>query len=87
MFLIYHGEVPSYLCEHFFLIRSELSSRSTRSSSNLDFIFPRIKICEIVDFVRFPRVAAEIWGEIANNAIDGNLLDTLVPKWKKLVMN
>ena len=42
---------------------------------------------EIVDFVHFPRVAAEIWGKIAVNAIDGSLLDTLEPKHKKLVMN
>ena len=26
-------------------------------------------------------------GEIADNAMDGSPLDTLVPKWKKLVMN
>ena len=42
---------------------------------------------EIVDFVRFPCVAAAIWGKIADNVINGSLLDTLVPKLKKLMMN
>ena len=37
--------------------------------------------------VRFPSVAVAIWGKIADNAINGCLLDTLVPKLKKLMMN
>ena len=49
VFNIYHGKAPSYLCENF-LLRSEVSSRSTRSSSNLDFIVPRIKTCESGSF-------------------------------------
>ena len=44
VFNIYHGSAPSYLSENFDL-RSK-SCRSTRSSSNLDFIVPRIKTCE-----------------------------------------
>ena len=38
---------------------------------------------EIVDFVRFPCVAAPIWGKIAVNVKTGSLLDTLVLKLKK----
>ena len=33
------------------------------------------------------RVVVANWGEIANHAINGSLLDTLVPKLKKLMMN
>ena len=40
-----------------------------------------------VDFVRFLRVASAILGEIADNVINGSLLDTLVQKLKKLMMN
>ena len=32
---------------------------------------------EIVDFVCFPCVAVAVWGKIANNVINGSLLDTL----------
>ena len=39
---------------------------------------------EIVDFVCFPCVAAAILGEIADNAINGSLLDTLVPKLEEI---
>ena len=42
---------------------------------------------EIVDFVRFPCVAAAILGKIADTVINGSLLDTLVPKLKNLMMN
>ena len=36
----------------------------------------------------FPCVVAVIWGgEIANNAINGSILDTFVPHLKKLTMN
>ena len=42
---------------------------------------------EIVDFVRFLCVVVAILGKIANNAINGSVLDTLVPKLKKLMMN
>ena len=42
---------------------------------------------EIVDFVRFLCVASAIFGEIADNVINGSLLDTLVQKFKKLMMN
>ena len=42
---------------------------------------------EILDFVRFQCVAAAVWGKIANNVINGSLLDTLVPKLKKLMIN
>ena len=48
---------------------------------------PAIGLEEIVDFVRFPCVAAAVWGKIANNVINWSLLDTLVPKLKKLMMN
>ena len=48
---------------------------------------PAIGLEEIVDFVRFPCVAAAVWGKIVNNVINGSLLDTLVPKLKKLMMN
>ena len=41
----------------------------------------------VVDFVHFLCVAAAIWGEIADNGINGSLLDTLIPKLKKLMMN
>ena len=42
---------------------------------------------EIVDSVRFPCVAVAIRNEIADNLINRSLLDTLVPKLKKLMMN
>ena len=48
---------------------------------------PAIGLEEILDFVRFPCVAAAVWGKIANNMINGSLLDTLVPKLKKLMMH
>ena len=48
---------------------------------------PLCGLVEIVDFVRFPCHAAAIWGKIADNVINGSLLDTLVPKLKKLMMN
>ena len=49
VFNIYKGKAPSYLCEQF-ILRSEVSTRHTRSSSNLDFIVPRIKTCESGSF-------------------------------------
>ena len=63
VFNIYHGKAPSYLCEHF-LLRSEVSSRSTRSSSNLDFIVPRIKTCESGSFFY---QGIKNWNELPKN--------------------
>ena len=42
---------------------------------------------EIIDFARFPCVAAAVWGKIANNVLNGSLLDTLIPQVKKLMVN
>ena len=62
--------------------------------SLVDFLSSKVihagQLCgleEIVDFVRFPCVAAAILGKIVDNVINGSLLDTLVPKLKKLMMN
>ena len=41
-----------------------------------------LRLEEIVDFVRFPWVAVAIGVEIADNVINGSLLDTLVRKLK-----
>ena len=54
-----------------------------RSSTQVNFF----GLEEVVDFVRFPCVAAAIWREIADNVINESLLDTLVLKLKKLKMN
>ena len=42
---------------------------------------------EIVDFVRFLCFSAATLGKIADNVINGSLLDKLVPKLKNLMMN
>ena len=70
VFNIYQGTAPSYLSEHF-LLRSETSSRNTRSSSNLDYIVPRIRTCEsgsffyqgIKNWNELPRHIKEIKGK------------------------
>ena len=77
VFNIYHGKAPSYLCEHF-LLRSEVSSRSTRSSSNLDFIVPRIKTCEsgsffyqgIKNWNELPKHIKEMKGKRSSSNLD-----------------
>jgi hypothetical protein len=42
---ISHGSVPSYLSEKF-ILRSAVSSRNTRASSNVDYFIPHVKACQ-----------------------------------------
>ena len=67
---------------------NERSAWVQRSPTQVNFAYWNLE--EIVDFVRFlcvGTVASAILGEIADNVINGSLLDTLVQKLKKLMMN
>ena len=46
---IYHGRAPPYLEENF-ILRSAVSSKNTRASSNEDFFIPHVKTCQADTF-------------------------------------
>lgn len=46
---IYYGNAPSYLHESFKL-KSAVSERNTRASSNEDFFLTRVKACQVDTF-------------------------------------
>ena len=45
LYNIFNDRAPSYLRENF-VLKSNVSTRHTRSSSNLDFVVPFIKTCQ-----------------------------------------